>query len=168
MDFKIKKALCLDFDGTIRRSKKDPKGFLQGVEDIELMPGIEEKIMQYKNEDFLILGITNQGGVAFGFKTEEDNEAEISATLKQFKRNPFDLVAYSYQDAKGTVPPYNYRSLLRKPGYGMLAVMEEDARSLGYIIDWDNSLFVGDRPEDEECARAAGIPFNHIDIFLNK
>ena len=35
-------------------------------------------------------------------------------------------------------------------------------------IDWDKSLFVGDRPEDEQCANNAGIPFRYIDNFLNE
>lgn len=63
--------------------------------------------------------------------------------------------------------PHDRVSLLRKPGYGMLAVAEYDA-ALGAVIDhkisrvaidWPQSLMVGDRPEDEACARAAGVPF---------
>lgn len=36
----------------------------------------------------------------------------------------------------------------------------------GIVIDWDNSLFVGDRPEDEQCAKNANIQFKYIDQFL--
>jgi phosphoglycolate phosphatase-like HAD superfamily hydrolase len=50
----------------------------------------------------------------------------------------------------------------------MLAMMESEAYSAGIIIDWDKSLFVGDRPEDEACAKNAGIKFKHIDNFLNE
>lgn len=34
-----------------------------------------------------------------------------------------------------------------------------EAWRAGYIVDWNESLMVGDRPEDEECARLAHINF---------
>lgn len=40
---KVSPALCLDFDGTIRRSKSG-KTFIQNFKDIELMPNIENII----------------------------------------------------------------------------------------------------------------------------
>ena len=89
-------------------------------------------------------------------------------TLDLFKDNPFHFVKFCFHDGKGKIEPYNHRSLLRKPDIGMLAVMEVEAYEVGIVIDWDKSLFVGDRPEDEQCAKNAGITFNHIDEFLNK
>lgn len=71
-------------------------------------------------------------------------------------------------DAKGKAEPYNMRSLCRKPDIGMLVVMEGECWNQGYIVDWDKSLFVGDRPEDKECANRAGMKFRHIDSFLNE
>ncbi|YAF99499.1 MAG: HAD hydrolase-like protein (plasmid) [Nodularia sp. CChRGM 3473] len=44
----------------------------------------------------------------------------------------------------------------RKPGAGMV---QKAINDLGKIIDAKSSLFVGDRPEDEQCAAAANIPF---------
>lgn len=164
---KIKKALILDFDGTIRRSKSG-QTFIKNFQDIELIPNIENIIHLYANMGYLILGISNQAGVAHGFKLPFEIEAEMNATFNLFKKNPFHLVKYCYHDRKGKIEPYCHRSLLRKPDIGMLALMEVEAYDYGYIIDWDNSLFVGDRPEDEECAKNAGIPFNHIDVFINK
>ena len=48
----------------------------------------------------------------------------------------------------------------------ILAVMENDAMKAGIVIDWDNSLFVGDRPKDEQCAKNVNIQFKYIDQFL--
>lgn len=160
-------ALCLDFDGTIRRSKSGAT-FIKNFQDIELMPGIERIIWRYREMGWLILGISNQGGVAHGFKLPLEVETEMNATLKLFKENPFHIVKFCFHDAKGRIAPYNNRSLLRKPDIGMLALMESEAFEHDYIIDWDNSLFVGDRSEDEECAKRAGIKFRHIDSFLNE
>lgn len=164
---KVVKALCLDFDGTIRRSKSG-KTFIQNFQDIELMPGIEKIIWKYRQFGYMILGISNQAGVAHGFKLPLEIELEMDATFKLFKSNPFHIVKFCYHDGKGKIEPYCHRSLLRKPDIGMLAIMEMEAYEEWYIIDWDNSLFVGDRPEDEQCAKNAGIPFRHIDSFLNE
>lgn len=161
---KIMPALCLDWDGTIRQSKTGK--FIKDQFDIELLPGIEEKIQSYRDNGFLIIGISNQGGVSFGYKTPKDNDNEIATTLALFN-NPhiFDAIKMCYHMEGGTVFPYNVRSLLRKPDIGMLAIAEQDAFKAGFIIDWNDSLFVGDRPEDEECAKNANIKFVHVDNF---
>lgn len=165
--YTVKPALCLDFDGTIRRSKSG-KTFIQDENDIELMPGIEEKIWEYRNKGFLIFGVSNQAGVAHGFKTKKQVKKEMLITQELFKENPFNSVRWCISDAKGKDFPYNYRSLCRKPNIGSLALLENEFKVKGIIVDWDNSLFVGDRPEDEECSYNAGITFMHIDEFLKK
>jgi D-glycero-D-manno-heptose 1,7-bisphosphate phosphatase len=164
---KVMPALCLDFDGTIRRSKSG-QTFIRNFEDIELMPGIEKLIWRYRSMGWLIFGISNQAGVAHGFKLPMEIESEMNATKKLFSANPFHLIKWCYHDGKGKIEPYCHRSLGRKPDIGMLYEMEVDSWKNGYIVDWDNSLFVGDRPEDEECAKRAGINFRHIDSFLNE
>ncbi|OIN55742.1 DUF6794 domain-containing protein [Arsenicibacter rosenii] len=164
---KLAPALCLDLDGTVRRSKKDPKGFIQGPDDIELMPGIEARIFDYKQKGFLVFGVSNQGGVAHGFKTPADVDREIVAMLELFTiAKPFDIVKTCFHMEGGTVEPFCHRSLFRKPDTGMLAFCELEAFNHGFIVDWDNSLFVGDRDEDRACAEKAGIDFMHIDDFL--
>lgn len=164
---KVVPALVLDFDGTIRRSKTG-QTFIKNFKDIELMPGIEKLIWRYRNLGWLILGISNQAGVAHGVKLPMEIENEMDATFKLFTENPFHIAKHCYHDGKGKIEPYNHRSLCRKPDVGMLAIMEKEAFDHKYVIDWDNSLFVGDRPEDELCANRAGIPFRHIDSFLNE
>lgn len=168
----VRPALCLDLDGTIRHSRRDRQSskpnWISGPDDIVLFPEVEPKIWEYKDNGFLIFGISNQGGVAFGYKTVSDIEAEMEATRNLFDRNPFDLMFAAFSHEKGTVPPFNRRSLLRKPEIGLLAVCEAAAEQEGYIVDWDRSLFVGDSEEDQECARRAGIPFVGADEFFGR
>lgn len=161
---KVMPALCLDFDGTIRKSKTST--FIKDENDIELIDGVEHLIWRYREQGHLIVGISNQGGVAYGHKRPSHVEKELKATLALFERNPFHIVKMCFHMEGGFVQPFNHRSLLRKPYIGMLALAEEEAWHNGCMIDWDNSLFVGDRPEDEECAKNARIPFRHIDDFL--
>jgi D-glycero-D-manno-heptose 1,7-bisphosphate phosphatase len=165
-NWETKPALCLDFDGTIRYSKTDK--FINKPEDVALFEGVEEKIWAYRDQGYMIFGITNQGGVAFGYKTEEENEKEIERTLELFEKNPFHLVQSSYGHPKGTVSPFNHHSLLRKPYYGMLVLCEVEAKQMGVIVDWEESIFVGDSPEDQACAEAAGLTFIDADTFFER
>lgn len=162
----LKPALCLDLDGTVRYSLNGK--FINKPEDIALFPDVEAKIWQYRNEGYLIFGITNQGGVAYGYKTPQDNDAEIDKTCSLFGQNPFHIIKSCLHHPKGSHEPYNHRSLLRKPDVGMLALCEVDAWEAGFIVDWDNSIFVGDRPEDMECAERAGIEFQWAWQFFGR
>lgn len=165
-EYHIQPALCLDFDGTIRYSKRGR--VINRPEDVALFEGVEQKIWSFKEDGFLVFGITNQGGVAYGFKTETSLQAELAQTIALFERDPFDHIAYSLLHPKGRIKPYNHRSLLRKPETGMLAICEAAMFQKGIVVDWEQSIFVGDRPEDEECARRAGITFIHADTFFER
>lgn len=164
-DKQVRPALCLDLDGTVRRSKTGTT-FIKNFSDIELMPGIETIIYRYREAGWIIIAISNQGGVAHGHKLPMEIQHELEVTTNLFKANPFHIIKCCYHMPDGMIEPYNHRSLSRKPDIGMLAIAEADAYNAGFIIDWDKSLFVGDRPEDEECAKNARIPFEHIDTFL--
>lgn len=159
-------ALCLDLDGTCRITVSG-EAFAKHDEDYQLNKNIEQIIWSYRDKGYTILGFTNQGGVAHGFKTQQQADKELEFFQALFERNPFHYIYSAFCDSKGTVEPYNHRSLLRKPAYGMLALAEVDLFKQGYITDWDNSLFVGDRPEDEETAASAGIEFCHINQFFS-
>ncbi len=163
---KVKPALCLDLDGTIRYSKKGD--FINTPDDIALFDDVEEKVWSYRNAGYLIFGVSNQGGVAYGHKLPADVDAEIARTVGLFKRSPFHIIKSCLHHPQGICEPFNHRSLLRKPYLGMLAVCEMEAWEAGYIVDWDNSVFVGDREEDRQCARNADITFYWANDFFQR
>jgi D-glycero-D-manno-heptose 1,7-bisphosphate phosphatase len=165
--YTIVPVLAMDLDGTVRRTKSG-KSFIDSPDDIELMPGIEEAIDRYRQKGYLVVGISNQGGVAYGHKTAEDVGAELDATEKLFKQSPFVSMVTALQMEGGKVEPYNYRSLLRKPQIGMLALTEVELGKQGAIVDWNNSLMVGDRDDDLICAERAGVSFMWIEDFLKQ
>jgi D-glycero-D-manno-heptose 1,7-bisphosphate phosphatase len=166
-----KRILCLDLDGTVRRSKSG-KTFIEGPDDVEIIPGMKELIWNYRDQDYMVYGITNQGGVAMGFKTYNEMAEEIYKTENLLRKEPFEHCFHSIMaccmHADGQVPEYSYRSLCRKPYIGMLVQIEDRILEVGDLPDWDNSLFVGDRPEDEQCAKSAGIPFMWAHDFLKQ
>jgi len=163
----VRPALVLDLDGTVRRSRKTGS-FVEDPDDVEIFPGVEAKLWEYAKRDFMIFGVTNQGGVAHGHKTPHQVDKDSEATCRAFDRNPFHTIKAALHDPRGTVAPWNIRSLFRKPGYGMLAELELECFARGVAIDWDASLFVGDRPEDEEYALAARVPFKWAWEFFER
>jgi D-glycero-D-manno-heptose 1,7-bisphosphate phosphatase len=165
-NFKLRPALCLDLDGTVRYSAEGK--FINKPDDVRLYDGVEAKLWEYRDNNYLIFGISNQGGVAYGLKTPQGNEAELDAMIRLFKRNPFQIIKCCYHDGRGKVEPFNHRSLLRKPDYGMLVLCEVEAYQAGYIVDWGNSLMVGDRPEDQQVAANAGIEFQWAHEFFGR
>jgi len=160
-----KPAVVCDLDGTIRFN---PDGeYINGPEDIALYRGVIEALWRYRNEGYLVFGVTNQGGVAHGHKSPEGHQAEMDRTRRLAGQQhedgwPFHQVKACFYMASGSEEEYAYRSLRRKPRYGMLAVLEDEAqrqKGASYIIDWDESLMIGDRDEDMACAQAAGVTF---------
>lgn len=164
----LTKILCLDLDGTVRRSKSG-KTFIEGPDDIEIIPGMKELIWKAYKEGWYVVGISNQAGIAHGLKTSDgviDEMNTTAALLSDGISYPIHQIYFCPYDAKGKESEYNWRSLSRKPYYGMLCLVERDLIDGFRFPDWDNSLFVGDRPEDEQCAKAAGVPFMWAHDFV--
>lgn len=167
MQLELKPALCLDLDGTVRRSKSGAT-FIKNFDDVELIQEVVETAWHYKDAGFLVFGITNQAGIAHGFKNKGDVVRENNVTIN-LSDHLFYEVFYAPCDEKGNTYPFDVRTFNRKPNIGMLAVCENFAlvRGLG-VIDWNNSLIVGDRPEDEQLAKNAEVSFMHVNTFLDK
>ena len=71
----------------------------------------------------------------------------------------FDKVAWCSHHPNADDPEMA-RCWCRKPSPGLLIESAlEIAHAHGEIYPPHMGLFVGDRPEDEECARLAGFPF---------
>jgi D-glycero-D-manno-heptose 1,7-bisphosphate phosphatase len=126
--------------------------------------------------------VTNQGGVAFGLVSEADVKAKLCQVAAQFNVGFIELhdgsngddgevidaapwpcggeiaVYVCYGDRRSTDARYQDDSR-RKPCAAMLT---EASRR------WDAAdvLFVGDRPEDEQAARAAGVAFRWAEDFF--
>lgn len=167
--FAVQPAYIFDLDGTIRRSKSGAK-FPAGVDDIELFPDVETKLWELRDQGGYIVAATNQGGVAYGFRTEAQVDAELDRTVNLFKKNPFYQIHATLTHPKGSVFPYNTVSLLRKPHYGMLVSAEISAWKNYVLIDWPKSVMVGDRLEDKQTAENAdvGITFQWAWDFFGR
>ena len=155
------KCFIFDKDGTLCRSKSG-KDTINSPEDQELIPGVEQALSilrdAYPNSPFLIA--SNQGGVAFGTLTYTQANDCVNAAIRAIGGS---LAVFCPEHPQGIVPPYVVDSEYRKPKPGMINFL------LGELgIAPSDALMVGDRPEDQEAAEAAGVDFEWADKFFDR
>jgi D-glycero-D-manno-heptose 1,7-bisphosphate phosphatase len=142
-------AVFLDRDGVIN----DQTAFVNKPDDFRLLSGAAEAIRRLNEARIPVVVVTNQGGIAFGYLTEEDLVTihERMAELLATEGAHVDAVHYSPFFPNGTVPRYSKESSDRKPGIGML---ERARDELG--IDLAKSYLVGDATTDILAGLHAG------------
>lgn len=146
MDNFKNKAIFLDRDGVLNRELYD---YICRVEDFEVLTYQIAPLKKFYDEGYMLIVITNQGGIALKRYTEE--------TLAEMHRILFDT--YKKQDVVFTDayhcphhPTVNEPCLCRKPGSGML--LDAIAK---YNIDPAQSVMIGDKPRDVEAGNGAGV-----------
>ncbi|MGI8424603.1 MAG: HAD-IIIA family hydrolase [Chloroflexota bacterium] len=150
-----RRALFVDLDGTVRSTKTGRPHPVKAW-DQRIRSGVKEKLAEYRQNGYAIVGVTNQGGVAYGLLTEAD-VVSINAYLSQkLLPDTFDLILYCPYHANGRVERYRQDAECRKPKPGMAF----DARDQ-LDLDLATSIMVGDMSSDKEFAANAGIGAYH-------
>jgi D-glycero-D-manno-heptose 1,7-bisphosphate phosphatase len=148
-------VLYLDLDGTVRQGKDDP---LNGPEDVAVFPEAVEMMRRWKAGGGRIIGVSNQGGVALGIVPYAKVAAAMRKTYTDTERL-FDKIAFCVHHPKADHPEMA-RCWCRKPSPGLIIESAlEVAQHNGEFYPPYMGLMVGDRPEDQECARLAGLDF---------
>jgi D-glycero-D-manno-heptose 1,7-bisphosphate phosphatase len=152
-------VLYLDLDGTVRHGYDELGRFVNGPKDVVIFPEALEMMRRWKAGGGRIIAVSNQGGIALGHLSERDC-AETMMRTHELTKGLFDKMAWCHHHPKAQHPEMA-RCWCRKPAPGLLI---ESAFVLadkypGEIYPPYMALMVGDRPEDEECARIAGIDF---------
>lgn len=169
------KIIFFDLDGTLRETASG-KTFINEPTDQKAIKGTQKALAYYQEKGFICIGITNQGGVAAGHKSLESAIEEQRITLELFPELSEIFFCPNYggescwQVSRDNVPlefiaPFSEEGeaiLCRKPSHGMLDI---SARSMA---DLSNCWMIGDRPEDQQCAEAAGAKFIWASIMHNK
>lgn len=158
-DEKAVPLLVLDLDGTVRQGKDDALGrFVNGPDDVVVFPEAVEMMRRWKAGGGRIIAVSNQGGIALGHMSRSDCAAAMMRT-HQLTDQLFDKIVWCQHHPAAKNPEYA-RCWCRKPSPGLIV---EAACSLnerfGEYYPPYMGLMVGDRPEDEECARLAGFDF---------
>jgi D-glycero-D-manno-heptose 1,7-bisphosphate phosphatase len=173
------KILFLDLDETIREPKVGQ--LIQPWDNQQPMPGAKEAIAHFKKLGWNIFGVSNQDGVAAGKKSIDDCIKEQQYTLSLF---PEISTIYFSPDFKGkTLGVSNLINTtiieeddfdspwhsFRKPGSGMVHYAISQFCDVAEIPfdDIEDIWMIGDREEDEGCAKAANINFCPAEAWRN-
>jgi len=147
------KALILDFDGTVRRSLGAEEYPLKPHE-VEVIEGCGEKIQEYRDQGYIIAGVSNQSGVSKGTLSKQDAIDCFEETCKLLGQK----IDYLF------CPHAPVTCYCRKPSSGLGAVLVEK-----YKLDPRLSLFVGDQTTDKTFAARCGFQyFDAQDFFGTK
>ncbi len=146
----LKKAVFLDRDGVIN----EDTGYTYEVSKLVFREGLEEFLTLAKKNNFLVIVITNQSGVARGKYNLYDvfsfHQAIQFKLNKNLKIDGFYICPH-LEDAVD--PLFKISCKCRKPH----TLMIEDAAK-EFSIDLKKSFLVGDRESDIEAAKRVGMP----------
>jgi len=158
------KIAFLDRDGVIN-SNKINGGYVGKIKNFKWIPGAKKTIKYLKANDFKIVIVTNQSGIARGFYSIKDVyklHKYLKKELIKFKTS-VDKIYFCPYHVDGIIKKYKKKSILRKPGIGMFKKACKIWR-----IDKQNSFMVGDQITDMEFAKKAkikGYLFNKKNLY---
>lgn len=158
-----------DLDQTLRQSASGEQ-FINTPLDQKPIDGALEAIKHFNLylrrsfdlEKIRIVGVTNQQGVKWGYKSLESCIEEQQQTLELFPQLQYILLCPDNgqtcwkvdRDGAVDVTDPELSGSYRKPGTGML--VEAIAGLPPFEENW---FFIGDRDSDKEAAQAAGFGF---------
>jgi len=154
-----KPAVFWDRDGTLNVYK----GYIVDPDEIELMPGVAEKIKEFREKGYLNIVITNQPHISFGWLSFDDLEKihgrleHLLAEKGAYVDDIFFCPTHTDKGFDGEIPELKGHFLCRKPLPGM--VYEAAER---YNVDVKRSIFIGDGEVDKKVAEFAKVPFYEI------
>jgi len=141
------KAIFFDYDGTLRLTKSGGH-YPTDISDIEIIPGRTEKLLELQSQGYILLGVSNQSGIAKGLLTHE-------TAIECFeKTNEMLGVNIDYKYCGHSVPPIT--CYCRKPGVGFGVEFIEK-----YKLDPSQCIMVGDLTSDKTFAKRCG--FKYVD-----
>jgi D-glycero-D-manno-heptose 1,7-bisphosphate phosphatase len=144
-------AVFLDRDGVLNRDN----GYVHRPDQIVWVDGAMEAVRWLNDKGYYVFVVTNQGGVAHGYYTEE-HVRELHVWMQQQLQAcgaHIDCFEHSPYHPDGKVERYRRESELRKPEPGMILKIQRD-----WTTDPGRSFLVGDRDSDVQAAIAAGLP----------
>jgi len=141
-----RKAVFLDRDGVLVDNSRDY--YLWKKEDLRLNPGVTGLLSTLKQQGYLLVVVSNQGGISKGIYTRPDVARFHLELQRQLAGDGAGVDAYYYCPHHDSVE----NCLCRKP----LPLLIEKAMAR-FGIDPAESWMVGDSQRDIQAGRAAGL-----------
>lgn len=147
-----KPAAFLDRDGVINYDY----GYVHKIKDFKFKKGVLKGLEYLIKKNYQIFLITNQAGIAKGIFKEKDFfylQKYINYLL--LKKNIYiSDVQYCPYHPHGKILKYIKKSILRKPGNGMIKNIFKK-----YLINKNKSFMIGDKMSDKLCSQKSNIKF---------
>jgi D-glycero-D-manno-heptose 1,7-bisphosphate phosphatase len=142
----MKKAIFLDRDGTLNNNCDHY--YIWRREELHLNPGVPEALAELQSQGYMLIVISNQGGISKGEFSSEDVELlhDYLRSILEAKGVYLDEIYYCPHH------PMVENCLCRKP---MPLMIEKAIARFG--IDPASSWMIGDAQRDVEAGEAAGL-----------
>ncbi len=148
-----KRAIFLDRDGVINKKAKE-HDYIKNWGEFEFLPNVAKTIRQL-NKNFLVVVVSNQGGVSRGIMTI-DQVNDIHSKMQLELKKDQAIIDKIY-----FCPHYIQENCLcRKPKPGLINKAAKDLN-----IDLSQSYMIGDSITDIQAGKEAGcktILFNNL------
>ena len=148
----MNKAIFLDRDGVINH---DPDDYTFLLEETHILEGILSFAKKAIEKGYLLIVITNQGGINKGIYGFENVEAIHKFIHGKFLAEGIEITDYYYCPHHSKLQ----KCMCRKPDSLMI-----ERAMFKYNIDPKQSYFIGDKWRDVECGEKAGVTGIKIDV----
>jgi len=142
----MQKAIFLDRDGVLLNDVG--QYYIYKTDGIKINKGIVDALKRFNDMGFLLIVISNQGGIAKQIYTKKHVEKIHADLKKQFKIEGIDIKEFYYCPHHSDVE----KCLCRKPE--PLLIEKALAR---FNIDPDKSYMIGDNNRDIEAGKQVGL-----------
>lgn len=150
--FKPKRFIFLDRDGTL--NKRPPKAcYIEKPDEFIWLEGAKEAIKLLNDENYNIILITNQPGIARGNLTED-----MLQKIHTKMNNDLNEINAHIKDIYYCPHNWDENCECRKPKPGMFYQAQKD-----YSLDLSKCIIIGDDERDIEAGTAAGCKCILID-----
>lgn len=142
------KAVIVDYDGTLRECINGNDKYPVIESQIEMKPGRKEALQAYKNKGYLLLGCSNQSGIAKGELAYDKAVELFEYTNKQLG---LDI---EYRFCPHQSAPISCYCRKPMPGIGVEFILK-------HKLNRKECIFVGDMTTDKTFAQRCG--FQYVD-----
>ena len=146
------KAAFFDRDGVINDNSSIYYTYRR--EDFIFLPGVFKVIKKFYDKGYLIIIITNQGGISKGIYTAEDVNKLNEYIISEFRKQGIELADIFFCPHHSDIE----KCLCRKPNSLML-----EKAIAKHKIDKSGSLMIGDSQRDVESAESISLRAIKID-----
>ena len=139
------KAIFLDRDGVINEERGEYTWLL---EDFRINPGVVDALIKWQADGFLLIVISNQGGIAKGLYAKSDTDF-LHHQLTRYMHLAGVTITEVYYCPHH---PNHGRCICRKPDSQLL-----EKAIARYSIDVSASWFIGDSERDQVAGEKVGV-----------